>query len=169
MNTKLLARLSPLAAMALVSGGLLLGAGGSAAESDRHPQRSEQSLVGTWRTQVTLINCATGKPVGAPVFQALLTFARGGTATETTANSFFPALRSPGHGAWASEGGQSYRAATTAFISRDGILFRTQTITQDIQVDDDTFSSTATTEFFDPAGTLVLKGCAAATGERYKL
>ena len=169
MNAKLLASLSPLAAMALVSGGLLLGARGSAAESDRQPQRAEQSLVGTWRTQVTLVNCATGKPVGAPVFQALLTFARGGTATETTANSFFPALRSPGHGAWVSEGGQSYRAATTAFISRDGALFRTQTISQEIEVDDDTFSSTATTEFFDPAGTLVLKGCATATGERYQL
>ena len=169
MNAKLLARLSPLAAMALVSGGLLLGARSSAAESDRHSPRAEQSLVGTWRTQVTLVNCTTGQPVGAPAFSALLTFARGGTATETTANSFFPAQRSPGHGAWVSQGDQSYRAATTAFISRDGVLVRTQTITQDIEVDDDTFSSTATTEFFDPSGALVLKGCATAKGERYKL
>ncbi len=167
MNAKSLARLSPLAAMALVSGVVLFGARSSAAESDDHPPRAEQ-LEGTWRVQVTLVNCKTGQPVGSQ-FSALLTFARGGTATETTANSFFPAQRSPGHGAWTSEGGQSYRAATTAFISRDGVLIRTQTITQRIEVEDDTLSSTATTEFFDPSGALVLKGCATATGERYKL
>jgi hypothetical protein len=71
---------------------------------------------------------------------------------------------------WSAEGGHAYRAATTAFITRDGVLVRTQTITQDIEIGDspDEFVSVASVEFFDPSGALIMKGYATAVGERYR-
>src|SRR6266700_7161131 len=54
-------------------------------------QQNDQGLVGTWLFQVSIQDCNTGVPVGQP-FLSLLTFAQGGTMTETTANPmFFPA------------------------------------------------------------------------------
>jgi len=57
---------------------------------------SGRGLGGTWRVEVTLRDCNTGAPLGSP-FRSLLSFARGGTMTETTAR-FSPALRGPGQG-----------------------------------------------------------------------
>jgi len=57
-----------------------------------------RGLVGTWRVDVTLRDCNTGAALASP-FRSLLSFARGGTMTETTAR-FSPALRGPGHGIW---------------------------------------------------------------------
>lgn len=64
--------------------------------------------------QVTLVDCDTG--VARPPFWSLVTFARGGTVTDTTANQSFPGQRTPGHGAWARNSVKSYVAATEAFI-----------------------------------------------------
>jgi hypothetical protein len=61
---------------------------------NRHSQRSERRLVGTWVVQIQLHNCETGATVGGP-FISLLTFDRG-AMTETTSNaSFYPAVRGP--------------------------------------------------------------------------
>ena len=126
-------------------------------------------LEGTWMVTVALADCATGQPHGAP-FASMLSFARGGTLVETTANpAFFPALRSSGHGIWTREGGSSYSASSTAFITRDGVLVLTQTIAQSIELTSpDAFSSVASIEFHDPAGALVRKGCATAAAQRYR-
>jgi hypothetical protein len=71
---------------------------------------------------------------------------------------------------WRAEGERSYSAALTAFITKDGALVRTQTITQEIALgeDGDSFSSVASVEFSDPAGTVLAKGCATATGLRFR-
>src|ERR1017187_9170532 len=51
-------------------------------------------LEGTWRVTVTQKVCATGAQIGLP-FHSLLTFARGGTLTGTTASpAFLPGQRS---------------------------------------------------------------------------
>src|ERR1700730_4806991 len=93
-------------ATAFLAGALVLGTGISAnAQSEQSPI----GLEGTWRVQVTQYNCATGAT--RPPFWSLLSFARGGTLTETTsAPAFLPGQRTPGHGVWSSIGQNTYSA-----------------------------------------------------------
>ena len=161
MITNFLARVS---AVSLVT---ILLIGQSVAGSGRR-QPESRMLEGTWTVQVTQVDCQSGNPLGNP-FQSLLTFGRGGTLTETTSNpNFFPAERGPGHGVWAYKQ-PAYSAASTAFITSNGALVKTQTITQNIQLGNgDQLTSAATVQFFDPSGNLLGSGCATATGRRFK-
>ena len=135
--------------------------------------RSDANLLeGTWIVQVTQHDCQSGATLGAP-FLSLLTFARGGTMTETTSNPRFapPIARGPGHGVWGSTGHHTYTASSIALITVNGVLAKTQVITQTIKIADnpDNFTTTAATvQFFDPAGNPVMAGCAAATGKRFQ-
>src|SRR5260370_12784761 len=136
-----------------------------AAQSDDDGEA--RKLEGTWVVQVTLRDCGLGTPLGAP-FLSLLTFARGGTETETTSNgSFFPAVRGPGHGVWSYTGHHTYHVQTMAFITLNGALTRTQVLAQTIEVEsDDAFATTSSSvKFFAPDGTLLGTGCASATGK----
>ena len=131
-----------------------------------------EGLTGTWQVIVTLHDCKTGAAIGPP-FSSLLTFADGGTLTESTANPlFFPAIRGPGQGVWGhSHHKGQYIAASTAFITMNGVLVKTQKITQMIELgpkQDEFTTPQATVEFFDPAGTLLTSGCAAAVGKRFE-
>ena len=128
------------------------------------------SLVGTWQVQISLKDCVSSAPLGQP-FQSLLTFAQGGTMTETTSNpGFFPAQRGPGHGNWSSAGDRLYTASSIAYITANGVLVKTQTITQTpIQMTgDNTFQTpSATVKFYAPDGSLLTSACAVANGKRY--
>ena len=136
------------------------------------PERSfyGRGLVGTWQVKVTLHNCANGVQIGMP-FESLLTFAEGGTLTESTANSmFFPATRGPGHGYWRRDGRRNFTAATLAHITVNGALTKIQKITQSIVLGPwpDEFSvPRADVQFFDPAGNVLMTGCATAVGVRF--
>ena len=68
------------------------------AQAQSSNSASAKGLEGTWRVQVTIHDCNTGAPLGPP-FASLLSFARGGTITETTSRSS-PAFRGPAHGVW---------------------------------------------------------------------
>lgn len=128
-------------------------------------------LQGTWVVTVTQRDCTSGAQLGAP-FLSLLTFAKGGTMTETTSNPMsFPAERGPGHGVWSQISRHRYSASSIALITLNGALTTLQTITQTIKIGDDPdqFQTTKVhVEFFTPAGTLVRSGCATATGARYR-
>ncbi len=137
-------------------------------ESDGREQSNSRArkLEGTWRVQVTLRNCQTGVPLRT--FPALLTFARGGTLTETT-TAFSSAMRSPGHGFWNHTRGRSFTAASDAFLFNPaGLWTGTQRITQSIEIgnDPDQLESTASVEIFDTFGNLTATGCATATASR---
>jgi hypothetical protein len=124
------------------------------------------SLQGTWVVKIELHNCQTGAPIGNQ-FQSLLSFAQGGTLTETTSNPmFFPAERGPGHGAWHQNSDGTYFARSIALISLNGELVKTQVITQRIKLlaNGQNFSSNAKVYFYDPSGALLMKGCAMAIG-----
>jgi hypothetical protein len=135
-----------------------------------------RKLEGTWRVTVTLRDCGTGAQ--SPPFQSLLTFARGGTLTGTTASpAFLPGQRTPDYGMWSPAGGHAFRAVEEAFIlfdsphgaNRPGFRSGTQRISQTIELrNDDEFTSTASTSYFDVGGKLVTKGCASAIGRRIK-
>lgn len=100
----------------------------------------------------------------------MLTFAKGGTLTETT-TGFPPALRTPGHGVWSFFGERSYTGVSEAFLFNPaGVWTGTQRLTQSIEIgqDGDELNSTASNEIFDINGNLILTGCATAVGSRFE-
>src|SRR5882672_9460983 len=81
---------------ALVLAGLLvLGSGLTAAAQSK--DWSPKGLEGTWRVQLTVMDCQTGQVLRT--FPTLFAFAKGGTLTVTTAGQF-PALNTTGLGIW---------------------------------------------------------------------
>jgi hypothetical protein len=128
-------------------------------------------LEGSWTVQVTQRDCQTGVPLGPP-FLSMLTFVRGGTLIETTSSPvFFPAVRGPGHGVWSHSGLglHTFKAVSTAFITSNGVLVKTQTITQKIEMgaNPDSFTTPSASVVFVPAdGGPTITGCASATGTR---
>ena len=128
-------------------------------------------LEGSWTVQVTQRGCQTGAPLGPP-FLSMLTFVRGGTLIETTSSPvFFPAVRGPGHGVWSHSGLglHTFKAVSTAFITSNGVLVKTQTITQKIEMgaNPDSFTTPSASVVFVPAdGGPTITGCASATGTR---
>ncbi len=123
-----------------------------------------RTLEGTWRVNVTVRDCVSGGILRT--FPALLTFAQGGTLTETTAG-FPPAVRTPGHGFWRHTGDHSYAAVSEAFLFNGGTWTATQRLTQSIEIGDnpDELTSTATGEIIDTSGN-VTSTCATAVATR---
>ena len=154
------------------------GAPGARAEkpgTKGEAQSQAGRLEGTWRVQVTRRNCQTGAEL-QPATPALLSFAKGGTLTETT-TTFPPTVRGPGHGFWRHAGGQTYTAVTEAFLFNPSAppasaWVGTQRITQTIEFGDDpdVFHVNASVEFFGPSGGPVPgfppQGCATAVARR---
>ena len=141
----------------------------SGAVQERIP---EKGLEGTWRVQVTIVDCATGAP--GPQFSSLLSFAAGGTATDTTANQALPGERTTGLGVWHREPPGTYIASTEAFILFGaGIRPWIQRIDQRIAMtSEDRFTSAASVTFSQTPGSLPGPlppsdpGCATARGFR---
>lgn len=133
------------------------------------PNRSQANgpnLEGTWRVQVTIRDCNSGASLRT--FPAFLTFAQGGTLTETT-TGFPPALRSPGHGFWQHTTDHSYLAVSEAFLFNPaGVWTGTQRLTQSIEIGagPDELNSTATNEIYNTTGQLITSGCSTAVATR---
>jgi hypothetical protein len=132
-------------------------------------------LEGTWRVEVTTKDCESGAPQMR--FDAMLSFARGGTMSGTTASPLFrPGQRTSDFGLWRSTGDHTYRAVSEAFILFDSpaappvppLTRGVQRITQAIEVSGDTFASEARTRFFDVDGVELARLCASAAGARMK-
>ena len=164
MNTRIL---QSFGAVVMLTVAIALSFGDNAAAQAKDPD-GKVKLEGTWTVQVQIVDCTSGNAMG-PAFPSLLTFARGGALTETTANPhFYPADRGPGHGVW-STGETGSQAASVAFITLNGVLQSTQVIRQAIQMTgSDSFNSKATLQFFDPSGSLIKSGCATAVGQRFQ-
>jgi len=160
-----------LSALILIGGMLFLGTG-LTGQARSEQAGTKKDLVGTWRMTVTPYDCATGAE--RPPFQSMISFADGGTLTETTSSpAFQPGQRSPGHGIWIAEN-QSYN-----FVSEAYILFTTepnppvpgfqrglQRIIQTVEVNGNKLTTDGSVDFFDVEGNLVSSGCAKAVGER---
>lgn len=134
-------------------------------------------LEGTWVVTIQPIVCSSGQDVlGVPSVRAYLTFAQGGTMTETNSNvAFEPGQRGPGHGYWQRTGRTSYQFGFEAFIQFDSQLppFRYkrgyQRLEQTVELHtNDEFTSSGTVRFF--AGTSTTNpspaGCARSSGVR---
>jgi len=166
-------RLSPAAIVPLIAlGTALFLASTSSAVAQSEESASATGLEGTWRIQLTQRNCTTGTP--GPTFPALITFARGGTMTETTASpAFLPGQRSPGHGVWRKSDADAYLTHDEAFILFSGGPFAAgmQIITHAITVskDGNSFQSVASSQFYDINGSPVGPiNCGTAVGSRVR-
>jgi hypothetical protein len=127
-----------------------------------------KKLVGTWRVQVTIRDCATG--VEIRTFRSLLTFAHGGTTAETT-SSTSPLLRGPGHGIWQRTGDHTFSNQFEAFtFNSAGAWTGTQKIMQHIEIgpDPDEYSSSGSNQIVDINGNVLVTGCNTAIGRRFQ-
>src|SRR5712692_603472 len=165
MNSKL-RRTSSVVVVLVLVGALVQPFGrDAAAQSDR-----EGRLEGTWRVQVTPINCQTGAPL--PSFSALVSYARGGTLTEVVnAAAFLPGQVTPGLGVWSHTQADAYKAVWDAFILFDSPgppFFKrgVQRLMRDIEVHGDQMTFNGSSQFFDTNGNVLAVACASGTGTR---
>ena len=155
-------RMMSLLVVCCVGMGLGVGARGQAADS----RAAAATLEGTWRVEVTLLNCDTRRPIGMR-FPALATFSRGGTLT-TSDGGLSPAVRGPGHGLWGRVHGRSFAALTEAFMFNGAVRTGTQRISQEIELADDgeSFDARVSSAVLDTEGRVVFAGCASSVGRR---
>jgi hypothetical protein len=132
----------------------------------------EKTIVGVWRTVVTLRNCQTGNPV-APSFQGVFTFHRGGTMSEWGVGpGSSPALRSPGHGLWRrAHGWQDYEFTFFHYrYNASGVLLGSQKITATLQLgpSGDEFTVVSASQALDPEDNVLGNFCATSVGTRFE-
>jgi hypothetical protein len=154
--------------------GWLVGMAAPAVASPNDNSIPARALAGTWRVSITTYNCVTN--VQNRPITSLLTFGADGSLIETTSSPQFAAgQRSIGHGRWERLGKGSYRAVFEAFIlsatpnSTPPLQTGYQRVDQGITMTSrDSFTSEASVTFFDTAGTVLLNGCARASGVRFE-
>ena len=172
------------AAVVALTGVLLTAAGGSTGTASG----SREGLEGAWNVQVTLRDCTTNAPLGAP-FNSLVSFHEGGTLSESAASlAFAPGQRSPGHGAWSREGRRTFLQRMIALIVFDtpanlpgtpgfnpsvpvspGFFAGWVTVTHTLRLTDaDHATSAGTNEFYKTDGTVYRTGCSTATAQRFE-
>lgn len=152
---------------ALVLAGVLVPGSGLTAMARAQDSGSDKGLEGTWRLQVTVLNCDTGQQL-RPTFPAVFTFAKGGTATVITAGQL-PSLATPGLGVWQHTQGRNYTAVTDAFVfSAAGTFIQTHRLMRAIQVSDDgdSFTDQIALQIFDAADNPIATGCGTTVARR---
>lgn len=135
-----------------------------------------RGIEGTWRVDITLLDCQTGSPLTDPVTgqplphqPALNTFLPGGSMLSDPAVP--PGVLRTGHGVWQHVGGQRFANKVILFLFNpiNGAYEGTVTITRDIQLNasSDQFTANDVAEVSDPAGNpLPGSRCAFAVGQR---
>jgi len=176
---------TPLSGLSIL--GLALGVlFGADATNSAHASGLDPRGAGTYAVDVTLRDCATGAPAGAP-FASLVTLHGDGSITETPGGrAFAPGQRQPGHGSWHRTGFRTVSQEMIALILFDtpanlpgtpgfdpakpvtpGFQAGWQTVSHTITFSDPTHAtSSGTNAFFTLAGVPYRTGCSTAVLER---
>lgn len=178
-GVRVMAALGLTGALFTTGGDTLLARGGDA--------DGQGGLAGTWFVQVTLRDCTTSAPIGAP-FNSLVTFHAGGTISEAAGGlAFAPGQRGPGHGTWERQGRHAFEQRMVALLLFDspanlpgtpgfnpalpitpGFFAGWQTVTHTLKLRDANHATSAgTNAFFKADGTLYRTGCSTAAAERF--
>ena len=165
---------------------ILLSASAPRAAAGDHD--SNERLAGVWFVQVTVRDCTTNAPLGAP-FVSLGSYHEGGTLSDSTSTtSFAIGQRTDGHGTWKRTDGDTYRQNVVALIVFDtppnlpgivgfdpthpispGFFAGWQTVTHTIELaDPNHFTSSGTNAFYRADGTRYRTGCSTSIAERFK-
>jgi hypothetical protein len=132
---------------------------------------AERTIVGAWRTVVTIVNCQTGQPVGAPPVIGLSTFNLGGTMSEWGIGpGSSPAQRSPSHGVWQRDQGWKNHSFTFVHYRYDssGAFIGSQKVVADaiLAASGESYESIADIEILDVSNSVVATACATSVGTR---
>jgi len=135
------------------------------------PESADQTMVGAWRTVVTLVNCQTGQPVGAPPIFGLSTFNHGGTMSEWGVGpGQSPAQRSPSHGVWQRDHGWQDYSFTFVHYRYDssGAFIGSQKVAANAELakNGDSYASVADVQIIDVSNNVVATICATSVGTR---
>ena len=133
---------------------------------------SGQRIVGSWDVTVTPRDCTTGDPIPfLPAFNAQQTYNLGGTMLANDPGiPGPPIIRVGGHGIWT----QTKRGYSVAFrvfkFNPDGSSAGKDVVRDSVQMgpSGDTYTSTGTVDVYDPAGNIVLTGCATTSATRFQ-
>jgi len=169
MTSRNMKRFAASRGAALVLAGLLVLGSGLTARAQSEDDGSGNGLEGAWRLKVTVRDCITGQPL-RPTFDAVFTFAKGGTAAAITAGQL-PSLFTPQLGVWRHTQGNNYTAVGDAFVfSTAGAWIQTNRFTRAIQVsvDGDSFTDQIALQIFDTSGNQIATGCGTSIGSRMK-
>jgi len=162
-----------LALLCVLAGTMALAMGLDASAAEAHGQQHSNSqskrIEGAWLLQVTVVGCTDALPTGR-TFRSLLTFAQGGTLTNTT-TGINPAVRTPGLGTWKRTGDHTFSGMVAVFLfDSTGVWTTTQTITSMLEIGTDPHELSGSTEvhFFDTGDNEIpsLTACATVTGRR---
>ena len=126
-------------------------------------QPPEQRLEGTWRVQLTPVNCQTGAASPA-TGRSINTFARGGSLVAAPALPGPPLL-----GVWKHVEGRRFTNTVEGFrLNPDGTYAGMVKIKADLILEEgfNEFTATDVFEFFDANGNSVGKGCLIRKGQR---
>jgi hypothetical protein len=126
-------------------------------------QAQAQRLEGTWRVQLTTVNCQTGAAAPA-TGKSLNTFARGGVMVAAPALPGPPLL-----GVWKHVEGQRFTNTVEGFrLNPDGTYAGMVKIKADLKLEEgfNEFTAADVFEFFDADGNSVGKGCLTRRGRR---
>jgi hypothetical protein len=139
----------------------------SSESSDDHGR----TIVGAWRTVVTLRNCQTDAALGS--LHGLFTFNDGGTMAEYGIGpGQSPALRSPGHGAWQREHGWQNFSFTFTYLRYDasGVFLGSQRVRAAARLggDGDQIATRSIIEILDVNDVVIGGGCGTAVGTRFE-
>ena len=131
---------------------------------------SKKSIQGVWLIVVQRKDCQTSNPMGPPG-RGLVTFADGGTLSETAAPGVTPVpfLRSAGHGVWERNGWSHYPATIISQrLNADGSFAGWTKLVATFQLSENgnTFTASGSFEVIEPNGNVSLTGCSTTTGTR---
>ena len=154
MQTVWCTRLSSMTLALLLT--LLMGSAGA----------NNRTLSGTWRANVTLTDCESGVPLPIPHSPTMNTFLSNGSLLSALARSD----ASAGHGRWVHTGHKTFEVRLQIFrFAAEGTYIGTTEVTRHIRlVTPDTFTGTATAEFFDVNGNPAGNSYATETAERFE-
>jgi hypothetical protein len=161
---------------------------GPAGASSQYQVTGSKALVGAWTVEITLRDCNTNAPLGAP-FPALISFHDGGTLTDSYALSAFAiGQRSPAHGAWVHDNDRTFRSQMVAIIAFDtapnlpgpgfdpakpvtpGFFAGWKTITHTVVLTSaDESVSSGTHAFYKANGDVYRTGCSTTVGRRVQV
>jgi hypothetical protein len=138
-----------------------------------------KGLEGVWGVTTQERNCTTNAPLGPPT-RALVTYHTGGTVDESRYIPVFaPGQLSSGHGTWVHDGGATFVGRVVTMVHFDtapntppgspgfqaGWLVATQRFTMP---DQDSFTMTGSSQFYNLNREVYRTGCASRVGERFR-
>jgi hypothetical protein len=145
---------------------MIVTAGNAAAQNTRADGGGR--LEGTWDAQVRITNCVTGDVIAS--FPSIASFMKGGTSIGST-SGLPQSVRTPEHGVWRHEGGNTYRFKFKTFSFNQNVPSGWSIIEHQVTLNStaDAYTSTGTAKHFAPNGVQVGTGCSDAVGTRFEL